>query len=428
MNNTLKLFLSLLLAFSFALQSETKEERRQRKERQEKKFQEEQKEVVKYTKNLTPLKGTTPAQWRVIWTGDTAREATISWSTAEEGKTHKIYYGESTDLGQEQNCQRNGEYTLDKKEKGKIKAGFYHHASIKALKPSTKYYFVMESDGVKSKPLYFITAPEKGTGFSIIQGGDSRSGHLARCQVNIHMSEMMTEKPDIIAFAHGGDYIYYGKYWQQWRIWLSHNELTNGKDGRVLPIIPTRGNHDSGPLYKEIFNIAPDQPDWHTTNLGSDVALVTLDTNVPGGGPQSEWLESELKKLRPQSKWLLTQYHRPLYPAAKTAPPHTKIFCPIFDKYQVDLSLEADGHCIKRTVPIKNDKADPTGTVYMGEGGLGVGFRTTLKDDHWYLKGGIKGGGHHVMLLDFKEDTLRIRTVLLNKKNFDDHTLKIRSK
>ena len=40
---------------------------------------------------MTPLKGTTPAQWRVVWTGDASREATISWTTAEPGKTHLVH-------------------------------------------------------------------------------------------------------------------------------------------------------------------------------------------------------------------------------------------------------------------------------------------------------------------------------------------------
>ena len=105
------------------------------------------------------------------------------------------------------------------------------------------------------------------------------------------MAELVEKDPKIIAFAHGGDYILSGKSWSQWRLWLSQHELTTCKDGRVLPIIYTRGNHDGGPIYREIFNIAPKQPDWHTVNIGGDVAIVTLDTNVSGGGEQSKWLE-----------------------------------------------------------------------------------------------------------------------------------------
>lgn len=415
-----------MLAFSVSIQAESKKEKKAReaKERKEKQAKEKA-EIMKLTGKMTPLKGTTPAQWRVIWTGDASREATISWSTAEEGKSHKVYYGISTELGTELECQRNGEYTVDKKEAKKVSSAFYHHAVLKDLKPSTKYYFVMESDGVKSKKLYFITAPEKGTDFSVIHGGDSRSGHLARCQVNLMMASLVQKNPKIIAFAHGGDYIVSGKMWGQWRLWLSHNELTNLEDGRVIPIIPTRGNHDGGPLYKEIFNIEPKQPDWHTTNIGSDVAIVTIDTNVSAGGDQQKFLESELSRLRPETKWLLTQYHRPLYPAVKTVPGHAKVFCPLFDKYNVDLALEADGHCIKRTIPIRDGKADPTGVVYVGEGGLGVGQRKP-KADLWYLKGGAVGSQHHIMLLRFSDKELRIQTILLNGEIFDDHRLNVR--
>ena len=419
MNKLLKIFLALAFLLSCHLQAaDSKKERDAQREK-------ERQEILKLTAKMTPLKGTVPAQWRVIWTGDTSAEVTISWSTAEKGNSHKVYYGESPSLGKVQECQRSGEYTLYKKEVKKVDPAFYHHSKITGLKPSTRYYFVMESDGVKSKKLYFKTAPEKGTGFSIIHGGDSRSGHLARCKVNMMIANMVEKNSDIIGFAHGGDYIVSGKYWQQWRLWLSHHELTTGKDGRVLPIIPTRGNHDGGPLYKEIFNVDPKDPDWHTTTIGDDVAIVTLDTNVSSGGPQSTWLESELQRLRPKTKWLLTQYHRPLYPAVKTPAAQAKQFCPLFDKYKVDLACEADGHCIKRTIPIKDGKADSEGTVYIGEGGLGVGQRKP-NAEHWYLKGGAIGSEHHVMLLDFNEENLRIRTILLNGDVFDDHKLAVR--
>jgi acid phosphatase type 7 len=430
-----KLIFTLFALLFMSLPAQEKKETQAKKEAPKPEVQEseeEKKEVIAITSRLTRLTGTNPAQWRVIWTGDASREATVSWTTAEKGKSHKVYLSTNTpglDLAKYElvmESSNNGLYTLDKKEKD-VTSAYYHHASIKGLKPATKYNFLIVSDGQVSKPLYFITAPEKGTGFSIIHGGDSRSGHLARCKVNMLIAKLTESAPEIIGFAHGGDYIVSGRSYQQWRLWLSHHELTTGKDGRVLPIIPTRGNHDTGILYKEVFNIAPKQADWHTTTIGSDVAIVTLDTNVAAGGPQVEWLEDQLKELRPKTKWLLTQYHRPLYPAVKTPAPHTKQFCALFDQYEVDLACEADGHCIKRTVPIKDGKEDPTGTVYIGEGGLGVGQRAPNKE-LWYIKGGVAGMDHHIMLLNFKSTTLNIKTILLSEGIFDDHYLQIRSK
>ncbi len=385
-------------------------------------------DVKSLVAKMTPLKGTTPAQWRVIWTEDASREATISWSTAELGKKHVVYYGTKSG-GKEgkpalsQECQSNGIYTITQP---KITPAYYHHARIKGLKPNTRYYFVLESDGERSREFYFRTAPAEGTDFTLIHGGDSRSGHANRCRMNLRIAEQANSDSKVIAFAHGGDYIVTGSKWEQWRLWLSQHELTTQEDGRVLPIIPTKGNHDGGKIYFEVFDLEEKTKRWHTTMLGKDVALVTLDTNSPAGGPQEEWLEAELKRLRPAVRWLLVQYHRPMYPAVKGPARHAPIFCPLFDKYNVDIALESDGHCMKRTVPIRNGKKDPTGIVYVGEGGLGVGQRKTHAD-RWYLKdGGKSGSAHHVMRLDFNPDELRVRFILMDGSAWDDHTIKAR--
>ena len=237
--------------------------------------------------HITKLEGTVPAQWRVIWTGDASTEATISWSTAEEGSKHQVLYvsGENSKQLKTQECQSNGAYSVGEKNQ----PVYYHHARLTGLKPDTIYRFIMESDGERSRQLYFKTAPASGTDFSFIHGGDSRSGHTARCRVNLRIAAIAKNDPKVIAFAHGGDYINSGKDWKQWRLWLSQHELTTAEDGRVLPIIPTWGNHDSGILYFEVFDLDKPTERWHTTHLGKDVAIVTLDTNSPAA-EQAEWL------------------------------------------------------------------------------------------------------------------------------------------
>lgn len=373
--------------------------------------------------HITPMKGTTPAQWRVIWTGDASREATISWSTAEKGAKHRVWYGtDRAKLERSQDCQRNGAYSVNQGDD----PAYFHHARLSGLQPDTEYHFVLESDGQRSRPLYFRTAPASGTDFTIIHGGDSRSGHTDRCRMNLRIAAFARDDRQVLAFAHGGDYIVNGKIWKQWRLWLSQHELTTAEDGRVLPIIPTWGNHDSGVIYFEAFDLDPDSGRWYVTQIGKDVALVTLDTNSPAGGEQAKWLEEQLRQLRPKNRWLLVQYHRPMYPAVKDPARHAPIFCPLFDQYKVDLALESDGHCMKRTVPIRDGKPDPDGLIYIGEGGLGVGQR---KPDgkRWYFQGdAMTGSDHHVMRLDLSDDKLRIRFILMDGSTYDDHTIKVR--
>ena len=374
---------------------------------------------------MTPLEGTNPAQWRVIWVGDAAREAMVSWTTKEGGTRHRVLYGADPgklDLIQE--SQTNGQFGGDY-HKAKKHGAFYHHAKLTGLQPDTDYHFIMESDGVRSKTLYFRTAPASGTGFSIIQGGDSRSGHADRCRMNLLIAAYARDYKEIIALAHGGDYIETGSNWDQWRLWLSMHELTTARDGRVLPLIPTRGNHDGGgPLYGQIFVPEHGGNSKYVTRLGNDVSLVTLNTNAPASS-QADWIEEQLKELRPNTRWLMCQYHRPLYPAVKEPTGHAPVFCPLFDKYNVDICLESDGHCMKRTVPIRDGKKDPTGVTYVGEGGLGV--KQKSPGARWYLDdGGKKGKGHHFMLLDFTDETLRCRFIMMDGSTWDDHSLKAR--
>ena len=375
--------------------------------------------------HLTPMKGTTPCQWRVTWTGDASTEATVSWTTREEGSKHRLLYGtDPSKLDQVMECQVNKGYRYGSKP-GQVRDAFYHHARLSDLQPDTNYHFVMESDGERSKPLYFRTAPASGTGFSIIHGGDSRSGHTDRCRMNLLIAAMTRDHKEILAFAHGGDYIKQGQSWDQWRLWLSQHELTTAPDGRVLPIIPTRGNHDGGRHYAQIFDLEDREGAWFVTKLGKDVALVTLNTGA-SASEQAEWLESQLSELRPKTRWLMVQYHRPMYPAIKGPARQAPIFCPLFEKYNIDIALESDGHCMKRTVPIRDGKKDPTGIIYVGEGGLGVKQKKP-SGKQWYLQdGGKHGFGHHIMRLDFTDETLRTRFIRMNGQVWDDFTIKAR--
>ena len=62
-----------------------------------------------------------------------------------------------------------------------------------------------------------------------------------------------------------------------------------------------------------------------------------------------------------------------------------KDWVPLYEKHNVDLVLESDCHCIKRTIPIRNDKPSPDGVVYLGEGGYGAPQRDPDLS-RWYFQ------------------------------------------
>lgn len=232
--------------------------------------------------------GTTPTQWRVIWKDDPATKATLSWSTTEKGASHLVHIRKDSEKQtKEVACQRTGLFS------GKLKKGklFYHHTELTGLVPATKYFVTIESDGKRSPEMYFFTAPNKDVPISILFGGDSRSGRETRQKMNRQLATMAKTAEDdtrsrIYALAHGGDYIRNGRDLGQWSVWMTDHELTVGKDGRMLPIIPARGNHDWGPIFNEVFAFPVGDKNFYATSIGPNVRLVTLNTEAPAGGEQ----------------------------------------------------------------------------------------------------------------------------------------------
>jgi len=370
---------------------------------------------------------TKPSQWRLVWNTDPATSATLCWNTKVAGQTHRVLLRQDGSSDQQAvPAQRNGRYTTNEPDL------FFHHALLSALQPATKYYVVCESDGQKSREFYFLTAPAEDVPLALVFGADSRSGHEARQKMNAMLARMLHESQQpgrvrILALAHGGDFIYDARRLDQWAQWMTDHELTVTVDGQLLPIIPARGNHDGGKIFNEVFAFPPEDQNFYAVDLGPEVRLLTLNTETSLAGDQRLWLETDLAAARPKRRWLLAQYHRPAFPAVKVPWLNLVHWVPLFEKYNLDLACEGDGHNIKRTPPLRDFKIQHGGVVYIGEGGLGVGQRSP-KTGRWYLNTPLAktGEGHHVQLLEFGPEQLAYRVVLLGGEVFDEHTIPVR--
>lgn len=358
---------------------------------------------------------------RVTWRGDASTTAIVSWSTASVGAGHALAWRPAGAAEwRRADCHRSGEFSRG----GGL---WFHHAQLADLELATQYEVIAQSDGRESDVYSFRTAPAAGAPFQLLFGGDSRSGREHRRKMNELLRRLVDEareatRPPVIALAHGGDFVNNGRKLAEWREWLDDYMITTSKRGELLPIIPTRGNHDYGELFNELFDFPEGNPNYYTTTLTPTVTLLTLNTETSTAGDQQAWLERQLAKPAPQRQWLLCQYHKPAFPAVKVPSGAYASWVPLFEKYGVDLALEADGHCIKRTPPILGHEIDPAGVVYIGEGGLGVGQRTP-HTDRWYLQPpAVTGQGHHVHLLSFDGAKMTGRVILEEGSIFDEFT------
>ena len=288
-----------------------------------------------------------PRQLRVIWAEDPAHHAIVSWSTDGAGQVHEVYYDTSPRNGVLSSYLFQSPSALN----GSYNGGGlnYHHAEISGLTPSTTYYFVVVSDGQASPERHFVTGPEDDRPFKLLYGGDSRSNRSSRQDMNRRMAELLQSDATIMALWHGGDFIATGSNLGQWSAWLDDHELTVTSAGRVLPVIPARGNHEGdGALYNVVMAWPGGREvDYFVTRVGLNTTLITLDSNGAQGGAQREWLDRSLQEAQ-VGRWILANYHRPAYPAVKSPGGALQHWVPLFEQHNVDLVCESDGHALKR--------------------------------------------------------------------------------
>jgi len=382
-------------------------------------------------------KSTKPLHLYVQFESHPHREAVVSWATTLPGKKHVLYYdtkprnGKTETYANQLKTIHSGAYTLQKDEKPM--ESYYHHAYLNNLKPSTRYYVTVESDGERLGEYSFITAPADDRAVTLFIGGDSRLGNdrveenNARRRMNSVMRDLFEKNPRIIALAHTADYTNVA-HWSQLFYWLKdHFEKTTTSDKRLLPIFPSRGNHDMDIGFEEMFWWPNRQNDfYYTANLNKNTSIVVLNTEISINGDQRAWLEKELENLRPKKRWLGAMYHRPAYPSVRAyedGEGRRRAWVPLFEKYKLDLVSSGHDHSMKRTVPILEVKASANGIVYIGDGGLGVRPRD-VDASRWYLKPpGIAKSVHNVHVVDYGAKQISIKAFGIEGEKLDDFVI-----
>ncbi len=271
-----------------------------------------------------------------------------------------------------------------------------HFVRLSGLIPNTVYYFVIkDSEGVSNR-YSFQTAPnDPNTRLSIIAGGDSRNHREARCSANMLVSKL---RPHCVMF--GGD-MTADDAAPSWRKWFDDWQYTIGSDGRLFPIIVTRGNHEaSNQSLVDLFDVHVDALYYAFTLGGNLLRIYTLNSLIPASGNQKLWLEKDMKSHQ-QVTWKFAQYHHTIRPHTSSKPERDELlinWSTLFYKYQMNLVVESDAHVVKWTYPIRPSREpgseqgfirdDVRGTVYTGEGCWGAPLRTNNDDKSWTRNSG----------------------------------------
>ena len=309
-----------------------------------------------------------------------------------------------------------------------------HRVELTGLEPASYYRF---RTGEFERVLKFRTMPrEIYRPLRFAAGGDTSHGERFR-EMNL-----VAMQYDLDFIVWGGDMAYADARedrlyrWINWFERVREDLITD--EGRVIPIILAIGNHEmidhhypmgnssmaregleveimnkmrkgtmeestrewrekNAPYFYNLFAF-PGHPGYGVLDFGNYLSLISLDSAHSNliGGRQTQWLE-EVLKSRKGTPHLIPFYHKHAYPSYRVQPGGTpnqiwseqvlQYWVPLFEKYGVRVALENDDHTYKRTYPMLNNKIDPSGIVYIGDGAWGVRAREPRTPvEVWYLK------------------------------------------
>ncbi|TYZ69313.1 hypothetical protein PybrP1_012587 [[Pythium] brassicae (nom. inval.)] len=357
-----------------------------------------------------------PEQLHLAFAGaDAGSGMTVSWATAAATPDAAVWLGTVADAlavadarVQSASYFSEGDYTL-----------VQHHATLRGLSPSTKYFYKVGSpgdDALQSNVSSFTTAraATDTTTFEVAVYGDAGDGANSASTIKLvnalagqvdfiyHIGDISYADDDFLA---PGALLKFG-FEQVWNNWT--NSLAPAM--RTTPYMVVVGNHEAEchspacaekatrlralgnyTAYNARFRMPANESGgalnmWHSfdhgplhvTSISTESDFANAPTNqytavAKNGnfGDQLAWLEADLKKAdanRARVPWVLVGMHRPMYhvgyvgadgnPTAGTTPQFVQqAFEELFLKYKVDVVLAGHEHSYERHLPIARGAA-----------------------------------------------------------------------
>ncbi|MFC0605701.1 fibronectin type III domain-containing protein [Winogradskyella pulchriflava] len=352
-------------------------------------------------------------RYRIILVDDPATTITIAWD--QTSGTNPIVHYDTTDYGTNYLSYANFKAV----DRAIVYKGMDNRfVRLSGLTPNTDYYFVIHDSEGTSQRFWFRTAPNDNSRLSIIAGGDSRNNRTPRRAANLLVSKL---KPHAVLF--GGD-MTDDSTDTEWSKWFDDWQDTIASDGRMFPIVPTRGNHEDPTDIYNFFD-TPNNNSYYAITFGNNLfRTYTLNSEISVFGDQLTWLKNDLDSpAGTNAIWKAAQYHRPMRPhtANSDKPNNNTLYdawAELFYDEDVRLVIDCDSHMSKTTWPIRpsselgNDEGfvidHSNGTVYTGEGCWGAPLRDNNDDKSWTRN---SGKFNQFKLIFIESSKIELRTI-----------------
>ncbi|MEM7146240.1 MAG: DNRLRE domain-containing protein [Verrucomicrobiota bacterium] len=334
-------------------------------------------------------------RYRLIWLDNPSTTVIVAWEQ-NSGAAGTVHYG-PTDQGR---IAANYPNSISADREITYRGMDNCFARITGLTPDTPYYFTIQDANGPSPRFWFRTAPATTKPFTFIAGGDSRNNRTPRQRANRLVAKL---RPLFVPFT--GDMIDSDTD-SQWQEWLDDWQESITADGRIIPLLPHRGNHeDNNDTVYNLFDTTA--VNYYALSFGGSLLrYYVLNSETTQGGTQGTWLTNDLTTNAASHNHLVAGYHKPMRPHTSSKSEGSDEYdawANLFFTHGMDLVCESDSHTMKRTHPV----APSTGTgseegfiqsnsfnatVYIGEGCWGAPLRAADDTKAWTLAGGQFNG------------------------------------
>lgn len=373
----------------------------------------------------------------LTWQRQPDTTMTIQWISLCEEQDSSLYYRPVKSMewqkvsGVIKNFPTSNQYLL-------------HRVELIHLKPDTMYELTLTPN--QENPYFFRTMPEGLTRpIRFVVGGDMYHDDKETKDMETTCRQASKTNPDFALL--GGDIAYAVKSarsdekldrWIDWiRVW--HKCMVTD-DKRLIPVISAIGNHDlvgqfdQTPAQAKVFSLLfpmPGEQIYNVLDFGSYLSLVILDSGHANRveGTQTKWLKSTMKSRR-HVLHCFAIYHVPAYPSIRSFNNRKSVsvrknWVPIFEREGLGFVFEHHDHAYKRTVPLLNNKTNPTGVVYIGDGAWSVDEprQMTISKRSHYLAKFVPS--RHFILMTVENNEEHMTSISADGKILDQYSIQV---
>ncbi|MCW9708803.1 purple acid phosphatase family protein [Fodinibius salsisoli] len=312
---------------------------------------------------------------------------------------------------------------------------------LDGLNPATEYmYRVGHEDTGWSEWIQFqLPASNPDSTLTFIYMGDAQND--VRSQWSRSIRKAYSAAPEASFILYAGDLVNRGYNDREWNDWYQAGDFIH----RMIPMIPTPGNHEYGhddkgiylsPLWRSHFTLPHNGPQDQEELAGTSyyvdypsVRIISLDADQiheveEMRAAQARWLDRVLEENT--KPWTIVTLHYPFYSTEpdRDNPKLRKRFKSILDRHQVDLVLQGHDHAYGRGMIDREGATDNNGTMYVVS--VSGPKMYDLASEPWMQKSADNIQLYQV--INIEQDQLKYKSYKITGELFDSFTLQKLSK